>query len=793
MKIFHSARIQQEIVLKKKKKKNEPWKTQNMSRSDQGWIGLNPTIIPVLPDDINSQRSDWGGIVNEDLWRGLYESHTKKGGGFRKKVGSYYGADEAFALLKSCISAIGIKNGSGPHSPSGKPEDSLWGTSLDTRCAFDSAAGSFCPKAGSCNLAKSPLWPDELKEEYSPGKSFGSCLLPLVLKPFVLSESDQEVLDKIFINYIDTGVVTEWQENMGLPTVVVPANVVWQMSEGAPKPRATIDLRYSNGCVPCDSVELPTVIEFAKKIRRGDLVSKQDLKAGYHQFKMKDSDRHLAAIIWRGKLYCFTCMTFGWRDAPFEFQKRTSYVARKIKDVLNVNASEVYVDDFFQSNERVMDEPIRSLIAKFGLIMSKSKCKVAAQVQEILGIMIDAGGRRIFIDDGKIERITKRLEDLLNCEKTDTLTLSGVLGFLASIEPAVPLLLLLVRPLYADLKDALVAKHQFEDDEGIPMLRRENDKSLYQWSVEELNLSDETKEAIRWLAENLTVINGQGFDQLKANLLVRSDASEKGVGGTVRVIAQDGAYGDLVDITSGEIVEYSGSLPEELLESASIAREAEGTLQTCRAIPTKYLKGATLALIVDNQGLACRYWKGTRNAAANRCLIELAKMLFYHNARIALFMWVPREKIDREDQLSRQILPISEVVRISRDWFDSFIRNLPDNEVPNVDAFADKENALFSDFASLDGEGSRFDGCSCRWNATDVPWCFPPLGIINVAIRHWAKSDSKLSYWCVPEIREATWWKTLAKYKASKIIGGREVPTVPRNEKRTFSIYCIRK
>lgn len=67
-------------------------------------------------------------------------------------------------------------------------------------------------------------------------------------------------------------------------------------------------------------------------MREGDRIAKEDLKTGYHQIRLRKEDRHLCTTIWRGKLYAFTCMTFGLRDAPGEFQRRTEFAAGYIKE-----------------------------------------------------------------------------------------------------------------------------------------------------------------------------------------------------------------------------------------------------------------------------------------------------------------------------------------------------------------------------------------------------------------------------------------------------------------------------
>jgi len=204
-----------------------------------------------------------------------------------------------------------------------------------------------------------------------------------------------------------------------------------------------MDLRYANGCIDNDSPDLPSVVSIARQVRRDDVTSKQDMKAGDHQVPMAKSCWHLAAIEWRGRIYCCTCETFGFRDAPGQFQRRTSCVAQAIKNELKRRVSEVYLDDFVQSDRRVDADKVIAIQLRHGLVVSRENCADPSTRTEVLGLEIDTKTMKLLISEKKSTKIRDDIEDVLREGKErDTLAVAQLLGRLVSVEPAVPYLLL---------------------------------------------------------------------------------------------------------------------------------------------------------------------------------------------------------------------------------------------------------------------------------------------------------------------------------------------------------------
>jgi len=195
----------------------------------------------------------------------------------------------------------------------------------------------------------------------------------------------------------------EW----GFPTVVSPLFPIQQgtKANGEKKWCVIMDLRYANGCIDNDSPDLPAVVSIARQVRHNDVTSKQDMKAGDHQVPMAKSCWHLAAIEWRGRIYCYTCATFGFRDAPGQFQRRTSHVARAIKNELKLRVSEVYLDDSVQSDKHIDIDAVIAIQLRHGLVLSREKRADPRTKTEVLGLEIDTEKIKILVCQKKSSNI----------------------------------------------------------------------------------------------------------------------------------------------------------------------------------------------------------------------------------------------------------------------------------------------------------------------------------------------------------------------------------------------------
>lgn len=767
-----------------------PYLRQGM-RMERGWIGIDPSGSCPGPRDVARGRSEWGGVLDEQLWLAMYRYGVKKSG-YHPKIGSYMGPDEALRAIKGAINGVAISKGSGPFPrPAGRvASDDVVGADVDSRTAWDSGNGTFSPIAGCATeyAVRKGLGPP-FDVDFSPAEELGGVLCPLVMRQRdTQSAKDREAMDKAVHGFIDTETLVPWPAECGLPTVVTPVEVVWQQGENGEKGRLITDYRGMNAASIAGELDLPSVVSIAKRVTPKTRLAKQDCRAAFHQMRMRVKDRHLCAIIWRGKLYAFTACSFGVRNAPSSQMDRAQVIADRMAETLKVAFAVVYVDDFIEDIGEEEEDNIVSFISDYGYIMGKKKIEPASPVQEVLGLVVDAVKGAIYAPASKLKKARSMFTSFVETDP-NSLQLAGLLGLLCSLEPAIPMLLLFTRPLYDDLKDALVGGRVVGRDDELPMLLRERDKSAYAWSVCRVSLSAESKAMLVWLDENIEKINGQSLTKMQISLLAKSDASERGFGGTLAALEKSGAFSQ-----DHNIISLSGSLPDEYIESSSLDREAYGLSQTIIACPDHLLEGATIAAGNDNMALKSRYWMGTRSRLANAALIRMAKVLVSKGATLQVLYWMPRAMMDREDALSRKVLAEIVVPCVDVGWFRDWCLRLEVGERPNIDAFATRENAVLDRFVTLDISGSHFDGASVSWVVGDVPWFFPPLGSIKPAFRNWRLSASMVSYWCFPRIKYGGWWKMVTSQDDLSLeVMVHDVPASSFSSEHKFVLVRFRK
>jgi hypothetical protein len=139
-------------------------------------------------------------------------------------------------------------------------------------------------------------------------------------------------------------------------------------------------------------------------MKGASVFSKNDLRSGYHQLKIRESDIPKTAFHTQYGLYDYTVMSFGLTNAPAYFMYLMNKVFMEYLDRFVV----VFIDDiliFFKMMEeheehlRLVLEKLRSnqVYAKF------SKCEFWLIEVAFLGHVISTGG--VSVDPGKVKDV----------------------------------------------------------------------------------------------------------------------------------------------------------------------------------------------------------------------------------------------------------------------------------------------------------------------------------------------------------------------------------------------------
>ena len=139
-------------------------------------------------------------------------------------------------------------------------------------------------------------------------------MAPVELKELKLQL--QELLEKGFIHLS----VSPW----GAPVLFV------KKKDGTL--RLCVDYRQLNKMTVKNKYPLPRIDDLFDQLKGASVFSKIDLRFGYHQLRIKDTNVHKTTFIMRYRHYEFLVMPFGLTNAPTAFMNLMNRVFRPYVD-----------------------------------------------------------------------------------------------------------------------------------------------------------------------------------------------------------------------------------------------------------------------------------------------------------------------------------------------------------------------------------------------------------------------------------------------------------------------------
>jgi hypothetical protein len=167
--------------------------------------------------------------------------------------------------------------------------------------------------------------------------------------------------------------------------------------------RMCVDYRSLNEVTIKNKYPLPRIEDLFDQMKGASVFSKIDLRLGYHQLKIRESDIPKIAFHTRYGLYEYTVMSIGLKNVPAYFMCLMNKVFMEYMDKFVV----VFIDDILifskmeehEKHLRLVLEKLRSnqLYAKFG------KCEFWLTKVVFLGHLISAGG--VLVDPTKVKDV----------------------------------------------------------------------------------------------------------------------------------------------------------------------------------------------------------------------------------------------------------------------------------------------------------------------------------------------------------------------------------------------------
>jgi hypothetical protein len=165
-----------------------------------------------------------------------------------------------------------------------------------------------------------------------------------------------------------------------------------------------VDYRSLNEVTIKNKYPLPRIEDLFDQMKGASMFSKIDLRSGYHQLKIRESDIPKTAFRTRYGLYEYTVMSFGLTNAPAYFMYLMNKVFMEYLDKFLV----VFIDDIliFSKTKEEHEEHLRLVLEKLRshqLYAKFSRCDFWLIEVAFLGHIISTGGASV--NPGKVRDV----------------------------------------------------------------------------------------------------------------------------------------------------------------------------------------------------------------------------------------------------------------------------------------------------------------------------------------------------------------------------------------------------
>jgi hypothetical protein len=222
---------------------------------------------------------------------------------------------------------------------------------------------------------------------------------PIAQRPYRMNPQELEELKKQLADMLSKGLIRPSASPWGSPVLFVDKR------DGTI--RLCVDYRKLNEVTIKNKYPLPKIEDLFDQLNGAKVFSKIDLRTGYHQLKVRESDIPKTAFTTRYGLFEYTVMSFGLTNAPAYFMNLMNKVFMKFLDKFVV----VFIDDIlvYSKSEEEHAEHLRLVLGtlrEHQLYAKFSKCEFWLKEVGFLGHVLSAGG--VSVDPSKITSIMER-------------------------------------------------------------------------------------------------------------------------------------------------------------------------------------------------------------------------------------------------------------------------------------------------------------------------------------------------------------------------------------------------
>uniref|UniRef100_A0A3Q3K843 Gypsy retrotransposon integrase-like protein 1 n=1 Tax=Monopterus albus TaxID=43700 RepID=A0A3Q3K843_MONAL len=422
---------------------------------------------------------------------------------------------------------------------------------------------------------------------------------PFKQRPHPIHPHDMEAVRRHLQDLLDSGIIRESESPFASPIVVV------RKKDGSV--RLCVDFRKLNLQTIKDAYALPKLEETFSALAGSKWFSVLDLKSGYYQIEMDESDKHKTAFVCPLGFWEFNRMPQGITNAPSTFQR----LMEKCVGEMNLREVLVFIDDLivFASSLEEHEQRLKGVLQRlrdYGLKLAPEKCKFFQTSVKYLGHVVSERG---------VETDAEKVEALKTWPTpTNLKELQSFLGFAGYYRRFIQGYSSIVRPL-----TVLTA--------GYPPIRKRGKKIKRDAHSEYYHPRDpfgqrwtsQCQEAFDLIIQKLTSAPVLGFADPQLPYILHTDASTSGLGAALYQI-QDGQPRALA-FASRSLTRSEKNYPAHKLEFLALKWAVTEKF-------SDYLYGATFTVVTDSNPLTYLLTTAKLDATGYRWLSSLSTFSF---------------------------------------------------------------------------------------------------------------------------------------------------------------------